>query len=156
MSMLSQVACTAIRPGEPVLSDEEMAELHPMVPAWKVKRGTMGRKLLNTFTFDDVATRDDFLVRLAELAGREGRELDTSVMDQSVEVGWSTPELHDLHPNDFILAAKTEGAFRLATVGREGDMAAEEELPTLAEVPRFRATFTRLRGQPGPQRVASD
>ncbi len=52
METLNQLKCTACRRGEPTVTDAEIAELHPQVPAWDiVDRGGI-RRLERVFTFD--------------------------------------------------------------------------------------------------------
>lgn len=146
MSILSQIACTPCQPGEPPVSDEELAELHPHVPAWEIVREDGVRKLRNTFSFDEQHHLQDFVRRLTDLAKKEGHHPHVAVKNQEVTVTWWTHALRDLHPNDFIMAGKTDGLFTLAVVGQEGDMFTDEPLPTLAEVPRFRQIFSRRPG----------
>lgn len=143
MSILSQIACSPCQAGEPPASEEEIAELHPHVPAWEIVREEGVRKLRNTFVFEEQYHLRDFVRRLASLAEKENHHPHVAVKDQTVAVTWWTHDLQDLHPNDFIMAGKTDGIFTQAVVGQEGDMFTNEPLPTLAEVPRFSQTFSR-------------
>jgi 4a-hydroxytetrahydrobiopterin dehydratase len=153
MSILSQIACTPCRSGEPPLTDEELSELHPMVPAWKVVRDGGIRKLSNTFIFEEPHQVEDFQARVRQLAERENHHPELAVDGGRIRVTWWTRSLGDLHPNDFIMAGKTDGVFTLVMVGQEGDMMTDEALPTLAEVPRFRSIF-RHRAEAPEERPA--
>lgn len=46
-------------------------------------------------------------------------------------------------PNDFIIAAKADGAYTLRLVGSEGEMRKDESLPHLEDIPRFRNIIHR-------------
>lgn len=138
MSILSQISCTPCHAGEAAVSDEEIAVLHPFIPAWKIVDEEEGRRLRNTFTFDDEETARAFVGAVDELARKEDHHPVLDRRGDRVTVDWWTHSLRDLHPNDFIMAAKTDGAYTLTVVGAEGDMVTSESLPTLAEVPRFR------------------
>jgi|GEM_PF-555170 len=146
MSILSQIACIPCRKGEEPLSDEELAVLHPFVPVWEIVRDDTVRKLRNTFLFDEDQQRADFKERLSRVADKENHHPEIQERGSEVTVIWWTHAIRDLHPNDFIMAAKTEGVYRQAIVGHEGEMDTGEELPTLMEIPRFQQTFSRLRG----------
>lgn len=119
------------------MSDQEIAELHPFVPAWQIVAEEGIRKLRNTFLFDEEKAAELFLRYLEELSGKENHHPNVESERGRVTVSWWTHSLRDLHPNDFIMAGKTEGAYSLATVGAKGDMFTDEPLPALADVPRF-------------------
>lgn len=145
MSILSQVACTPFRADEPAISDAELADLHPEVPSWQLVREEGIRKLRHTFEFAESGRKEMFLKKLAELAARENHHPEIRDRGEKVTVTWWSHSLGDLHPNDFIMAAKTDGAFSLAEVGHEGEMETKRALPTLAEVPRFQQAFRERR-----------
>lgn len=138
MSILSQISCTPCRSGEAPVSDEEVAALHPFVPAWKVVNDEGVRKLRNSFAFDDEETTRAFLRAVEEVARKENHHPVVDRRGERVTVDWWTHSIRALHPNDFIMAAKTDGAYTSTVVGAEGEMGTSEPLPTLAEVPRFR------------------
>lgn len=156
MSILSQISCTPCRAGEAPLSDEELAVIHPFVPAWDIIQEGGVRKLRHTFAFDEEHQREGFLTRLKRVAAKENHHPEVVERGNAVVVTWWTHAIRDLHPNDFIMAAKTEGAFSQAIVGHDGDMDTGEELPRLVDVPRFRQTFSRLRGSRQEAPVAED
>lgn len=138
MSILSQISCTPCQAGEAVVSDEEIAALHPFIPAWKIVNEEGGRRLRNTFSFDDDDTARAFVTAVEEAARKEHHHPVLERRGNRVTIDWWTHSLRDLHPNDFIMAAKTDGAYTMTMVGAEGDMVTNEPLPTLAEVSRFR------------------
>lgn len=143
MSILSQISCSPCREGEPLVSDEEIAVLHPLVPAWKIVTEQNQRKLRHTFPFDDAKTMGIFLRRLEEMALKEKHQPEIECHDHTVTVTAWTPLTGGLHPNDFIMAAKADGAFTFALVGAEGTMSIDEPLPRLEALPRFRKMAAR-------------
>jgi 4a-hydroxytetrahydrobiopterin dehydratase len=141
MSLLSQVSCTEIRAGEPPASPEEISELHPFVPAWSLITEAGIQKLRNAYLFDGEESARLF-VRLVEKIGRmENHRPEIRQEGGEVTVAWWSTRVKGLHPNDFIMAGKTDGAYTLVLVGAEGDMFTDEPLPRLVDLPRFRHTF---------------
>lgn len=123
--------------------EEEIAELHPFVPAWTIVTDGAIRKLRNTYIFDDEKAVELFFRCLENFSKKEKHHPETHRQGKNVTVEWWTHALNDLHPNDFIMAAKTDGAFTLAVVGAEGDMFTDEPLPMLGDLPRFREIAAR-------------
>ncbi len=138
MGLLSQLSCAPLEAGETVSPDEEIAELHPLIPAWKVVRDGKVRKLQYRFLFDREQTADRFLSKLRELAEEENHHPEIRREGKDVTVEWWTHVLGGLHPNDFIMAAKTEGLYTVAKVGAAVATTTDTNLPTLYEIPRFR------------------
>lgn len=143
MSFLSQLSCTRLRPEESPASDDEVAQLHAFIPSWEIKAEGGGRKLRHTFAFDEEETARRFVGLLGEVVRKEDADHspELEIQGARVNVAWWTTPIHDLHPNDFIMAGKTDGAYTLAVVGAKGDMFTDEPLPTLADLPRFGKTF---------------
>jgi 4a-hydroxytetrahydrobiopterin dehydratase len=138
MSILSQIACSPCREGEPLASDEEVAVFHPLVPAWSMVIEDGHRKLRHTYPFDDEATMRVFIEKLEGILRKEGHRAEFSCRGHTVAVTAWTPLLGGLHPNDFIIAAKVDGAYTLSLVGSEGEMQKDGRLPHLEDLPRFR------------------
>lgn len=147
MSLLSQVSCTELRAGESSASAGEIAELHPFVPAWSIVAEGDAQKLRNTFVFDDEGSAKPFVRLVEELARKEGHSPRIEHSGTRVTITWWTPSVQGLHPNDFIMAGKTDGAYTLVLVGALGDMVTQEPLPKLTDLPRFRHVLSG-RGQP--------
>src|SRR5699024_8975175 len=111
MSLLSQLSCSPLKSNEPAITDGEMAALHPFVPSWTIVREEGKRKLRQTFVFDDGKMVEGFLRHLAQLAEKENHHPVIDRDGRKVKIDWWTHSLSDLHPNDFIMASKTEGAY---------------------------------------------
>ncbi|MEX2381732.1 MAG: 4a-hydroxytetrahydrobiopterin dehydratase [Opitutales bacterium] len=148
MSVLSQFACSACRKEEPPITEEEIQELHPLVPSWKIVREEGVRKLLNRLSFDTEEQAKAFVERVMEHARKQNHHPVIDSGGADVSVAWWTHSIHDLHPNDFIMAAKTDGAYEHIIVGAEGDMSADTPPPKLEEAPRFKRLIKKRNPTP--------
>ena len=108
METLSQLKCTACRRGEPTVTDVEIAELHPEVPAWEIVERAGVRRLERVFTFDNFVQALTFTNTIGELAEAEGHHPALLTEWGRVTVTWWTHKIRGLHRNDFIMAAKTD------------------------------------------------
>ncbi len=108
MEVLSQQKCTACRKGEPTVTDAEIAEAHPQVPAWQIIERDGIKRLQRAFTFSDFVQALAFTNRVGELAESEGHHPALLTEWGRVTVTWWTHKIRGLHRNDFIMAAKTD------------------------------------------------
>jgi len=104
--MLTQSTCVPCRGGVPVLTDAEIAQFMPEVPAWNVVDRDGIKRLRRVFSFPDFKSAMAFAVAVGELAEREQHHPDLLVAWGKVEVETWTHKIGGLHQNDFILAAK--------------------------------------------------
>lgn len=137
MSELSQIRCIHPQQGEPPLSEAELAAFHPLVPSWRIVRDDGVRKLRNEYSFDGGEDLRRFVKRLMTIADAENHHPKIDEDGTKAAVDWWTHSIGDLHPNDFLMAAKTDGVYSLIVVGAEGDMTTGESLPTLRDIPKF-------------------
>ena len=111
MSELTQQKCVACRAGVPKLTEAEIAELKPQVPAWQVTIKDDVPRLERVFPFSDFANAMAFSLKVGELA--EAEEHHPAILTEwgRVTVSWWTHKIRGLHRNDFIMAAKTDLLF---------------------------------------------
>jgi 4a-hydroxytetrahydrobiopterin dehydratase len=95
----------------PTLTDVEIAELRPQVPAWEVAEVEGVKRLRREFKFKDFKNAMDFAVKVGELAESEQHHPDLHVAWGKVGIETWTHKIHGLHQNDFILAAKIDEAY---------------------------------------------
>jgi 4a-hydroxytetrahydrobiopterin dehydratase len=114
MSELATRTCEACRRGAPTVTDEEVAELSPQVPDWRIVERDGIKRLERVFAFSDFRQALEFTRRVGELAEEEGHHPALLTEWGSATVTWWTHKIRGLHRNDFIMAAKTD---RLATPG---------------------------------------
>lgn len=108
MAQLAREKCVACRADAPVVTDQEIAALHPQVPDWTLIVEDGIRKLERTYRFPDFAKALVFTNAVGSLAEEEGHHPRIVTEWGRVAVTWWTHKIRNLHRNDFIMAAKTD------------------------------------------------
>jgi 4a-hydroxytetrahydrobiopterin dehydratase len=105
---LAAASCVACRRDAPTVTDAEIAELRPQIPAWELVELDGIRRLRRVFAFDDFARALAFTNEVGELAEREGHHPALLTEWGRTTVSWWTHKIKGLHHNDFVMAAKTD------------------------------------------------
>ncbi len=108
MEPLAAQTCEACRRGAPTVTDEEMAELRPQLPDWRVVDREGIPRLERVFSFPDFAAALHFTHRVGEIAEAAGHHPALLTEWGRVTVTWWTHKIRGLHRNDFIMAARTD------------------------------------------------
>jgi 4a-hydroxytetrahydrobiopterin dehydratase len=108
MTQLNQMKCVACRKGEPTVTETELAEFRPQVPAWQIVEREGIQRLERTFTFPNFVDALSFTNKVGELAEAEGHHPAILTEWGKVTVTWWTHKIKGLHRNDFIMAARTD------------------------------------------------
>ena len=108
MTELNQFKCVPCRAGVPVLTDDEIHQLLPEIPEWKVKEVEGIRRLERVFKFKNFAQALDFTNKVGALAGEQDHHPSILTEYGRVTITWWTHAIKGLHKNDFIMAAKTD------------------------------------------------
>ena len=108
MEQLHQMQCVACRRGEPTVTEAEVAEFRPQVPAWYIVNVDGINRLERTFTFANFVDALNFTNKVGALAESEGHHPALLTEWGKVTVTWWTHKIGGLHRNDFIMAAKTD------------------------------------------------
>ena len=103
--------CVACRRDSPKVTEEEIAELHPVVPDWRLTEDDGIKRLDRTFQVKGFAAAMALAGRVGETAEEEGHHPRLTVEWGRVNVAWWTHKIRGLHRNDFIMAAKTDELF---------------------------------------------
>lgn len=111
MSELAQTRCVPCRGGEPTLGDAEIGELLPRVPDWTLVEKEGVRRLEREFRFRDFASALAFTDVVGERAEGAGHHPALLTEWGRVTVTWWTHAIGGLHRNDFVMAARTDGAY---------------------------------------------
>ena len=111
MTDLVHQKCVACRGGEPMLTDEEITELHPQVPEWQMKEVDGINRLERLFKFKNFVQALEFTNKIGAIAEEEGHHPMLITEYGQVTVDWWTHIIKGLHKNDFIMAAKTDELF---------------------------------------------
>ena len=108
---LAREKCVACRRDSPRVTDQEIAELQPVVPDWSLTEDDEIKRLDRTFKVGDFAGAIAFADKVGEQAEAEGHHPRLTVEWGRVNVAWWTHKIKGLHRNDFIMAAKTDAIF---------------------------------------------
>ena len=108
MTQLMQEKCVACRRDSPLVTDEEVTELHPQVADWELMEEDSIQRLKRTFTFPNFAEALAFSSNVGEAAEKEGHHPRIVTEWGRVTVTWWTHKIRGLHRNDFVMAAKTD------------------------------------------------
>jgi 4a-hydroxytetrahydrobiopterin dehydratase len=108
MTNLSSGKCSVCVGGEPALTAEEIAALHPQLPDWKVKEIDGIQRLERVFKFDSFVAALDFTNKVGAIAEQEDHHPLLITEWGRVTVQWWSHKIYGLHQNDFIMAAKTD------------------------------------------------
>lgn len=111
MSSLKAMKCVPCRGDEPTVSEDEIADLTPKVPEWKIVEQDGVKRLRRVFQFDNFAEALAFTNQVGETAEEEGHHPVLVTEWGKVTVTWWTHKIKGLHRNDFIMAAKTNERF---------------------------------------------
>jgi 4a-hydroxytetrahydrobiopterin dehydratase len=104
--------CVACRKDAPRVTEEELAELRPLIPEWELQDHNGVPRLVRTFRVPNFREALAFTQRVGELAEAEGHHPALLTEWGKVTVFWWTHKIRGLHRNDFIMAAKTDALAR--------------------------------------------
>jgi len=108
---LAAEKCIPCRGGIPPLTEAEIRELLPQIPAWEVVERNGNPLLQREFKFRNFSDALTFTNKVAALAEAEDHHPRIITEWGRVTVQWWTHVIKGLHRNDFIMAAKTDEAF---------------------------------------------
>ncbi|MDO6825540.1 4a-hydroxytetrahydrobiopterin dehydratase [Marinobacter sp. 1_MG-2023] len=112
MSGLTEQHCEACSAGAPRATDEEKRVLHKDVEDWDILDVDGEEQLRRVFKFRNFAQALAFANKVGELAEAEDHHPAILVEYGKVTVSWWTHAIGGLHKNDFIMAARTDLAYR--------------------------------------------
>lgn len=108
MEELTQQKCTACSKDAPRVTEDEIAELKPQIPDWKIVQQDGESRLERTYKFPNFVKALAFTQRVGEEAENAGHHPALLTEWGKVTVTWWTHAINGLHRNDFIMAAKTD------------------------------------------------
>ncbi len=108
MTELINQECGACRADAPLLTEQEIDELKPQIPEWKIIEEQGIDRLIRTFKFTNYMQALSFTTRVGEIAEQAGHHPAILTEWGKVTVSWWSHKIKGLHINDFIMAAKTE------------------------------------------------
>lgn len=105
---LAAQKCEACRSGVSNLGNAQKQKLLKALPGWAIVLESGVPQLLRQYSFPDFQKALDFACQVGALAEAENHHPQLTVEWGRVQVRWWTHSIHDLHLNDFILAARVE------------------------------------------------
>ena len=108
---LLESSCEACREDAPRVTQEEINEYKPQIPAWQIQIIDGIDRLICAFSFDSYLAGLDFVSKIANLAEEEDHHPEITLEWGKVTVSWWSHKIKGLHKNDFIAAAKTDSLF---------------------------------------------
>jgi 4a-hydroxytetrahydrobiopterin dehydratase len=112
MEELTDQKCVACRAGAPSVTTEEIKELQPQIPEWRIVAEEGIPKLDRSFKFKNFKDAIAFTDEVGDEAEKEGHHPRLTTEWGKVGVTWWTHKIRNLHKNDFIMAAKTDVIYR--------------------------------------------
>lgn len=108
MENLSQQKCIPCLGSVPPMSQTEIHPYLAQVKQWKLITQEGVQRLQRVFRFKDFSEALDFANKIGQIAEEENHHPAILVEWGKVTVTWWTHTARGLHPNDFIMAAKTD------------------------------------------------
>ena len=112
MASLVAETCEVCRAGAPAMTTEEIKELQPQIPEWKVVERDGISQLERFYAFRNFTQSLAFTNEIAALAEEAGHHPALLTEWVGVTVSWWTHKIKGLHRNDFIMAAKTDALYQ--------------------------------------------
>lgn len=111
MSELAKHQCEACRPDAPKATEEEKRSLSADVPDWDIVEIDGEEQLKRTYKLKNFVQAQAFTNKVGDLAEEVDHHPVIVLEYGKVTVYWWSHEIHGLHKNDFIMAARTDAAF---------------------------------------------
>ena len=112
MTELINEKCEACRADSPRVTDEEVAELQPVVSEWAIIEENEIPKLQRVFRYPNFVSSLAFTDAVGALAEEQGHHPRIVTEWGRVTVTWWTHKIRNLHRNDFVMAAKTDQLYQ--------------------------------------------
>jgi len=112
MDELTEQKCVACRVGAPSVTEDEVKELQPQIPDWRIINEADIPKLDRLYKFKDFKDAIAFTDAVGAVAEAEGHHPRLTTEWGKVAVTWWTHKIKNLHKNDFIMAAKTDALYK--------------------------------------------
>lgn len=109
--LLAAQSCQPCRRGSEPLSQKDVMQWLEKLPDWQLTHYEGVPRVQREFPFDDFTQGVVFADQLAALADENDHHPELLITWGCVSVRWWTHSINGLHPNDFIMAAKTDLLF---------------------------------------------
>lgn len=108
MAAIAREKCVACRADSPRVTDADVAELKPQIPAWQIVERDGVKQLERVFRFPDFAHSLAFAGVVGKRADEQDHHPKITVEWGRATVTWWTHKIRGLHRNDLVMAAQTD------------------------------------------------
>jgi 4a-hydroxytetrahydrobiopterin dehydratase len=112
MEDLARFKCVPCSGSEPPLTQSQIEEFQKQTPEWQVQDISGVPHLQRIFKVKDFSRALEFTNAVGKLAEQEDHHPKLTTEWGKVTVDWWTHKINGLHQNDFIMAAKSDEAFK--------------------------------------------
>jgi 4a-hydroxytetrahydrobiopterin dehydratase len=113
MNDLSEEKCEACRAGAPKISDEDLRQLMPEIPAWEIIVVDNIMQLTKSYHFKNFELAMAFSNRVGNIAEEVDHHPAILTEWGKVTITWWSHKIKGLHKNDLIMAARTDKVLEL-------------------------------------------
>jgi 4a-hydroxytetrahydrobiopterin dehydratase len=115
MNTLVKEHCVVCNENSPRVTEQEMKELMPLIPEWKVVEREGEKRIERIYKFKDFAGALAFTDRVGALAQAEDHHPALLTEYGKTTVTWWTHKIKGLNRNDLIMAAKSDELYQPQT-----------------------------------------
>jgi len=112
MSELTKQSCEACSADAPRATADQKQTLGKEVPDWQLVELNGEEQLQREFKLKNFAQAQAFTNTVGDLAEKEGHHPAILLEYGKVTVRWWTHKIGGLHKNDYIMAARTDAAYK--------------------------------------------
>jgi len=112
MDDLKSMDCARVKGEEATLAEEEIKEYKSQIPDWEIVEENGVKRLRRTYKFRNFREALAFTNKIGELAEEQDHHPQIITEWGKVTLSWWTHVVDGLHLNDFIMAAKSDQAYK--------------------------------------------
>jgi 4a-hydroxytetrahydrobiopterin dehydratase len=108
MAALHELNCVRPSANDPQLTETEIEGYLAQLPGWNMMEQDGEKRIFKEFKFKDFSGALAFTDKIGALAEQQDHHPALLTEWGKVTITWWTHRIRGLHPNDFIMAAKTD------------------------------------------------
>lgn len=112
MDDLKSRDCVRVKGEEATLSEQEIKEYKSQIPDWEIVEENGVKRLRRAYKFRNFREALAFTNKIGELAEEQDHHPEIITEWGKVTLSWWTHVVDGLHLNDFIMAAKSDQAYK--------------------------------------------
>ncbi|HEY5571673.1 MAG TPA: 4a-hydroxytetrahydrobiopterin dehydratase [Anaerolineales bacterium] len=112
MDDLKSMDCARVKGEEATLTEEEIKEYKSQIPDWEIVEENGVKRLRRAYKFRNFREALAFTNKIGELAEEQDHHPQIITEWGKVTLSWWTHVVDGLHLNDFIMAAKSDQAYK--------------------------------------------